>query len=325
MMPPPTDNAKAALVLTSRLADAGARPLSATEWAGLVSRFADAQLGPAAVFEVDFDPQRVLHLDASMAERVATLLQARTSVAFELDRLLQLGVWTVSTEDAAYPARMKQALGSLAPPVLFGAGEAELLARASIGVVGSRDVSPRGSEFAGLVAEAAVRHGHGLVSGAARGVDQVAMNASFAAEGNVIGVLADSLEARIRKRDVRHALLGGRSCLITPFHPGAGFSVGAAMGRNKIVYGLARLVVVVATAAESGGTWAGATEALAKDIAPVAVWRGPGEGLGNAALEARGAAPVKSIDDVFSLVDDGVATVETDPEQLGIFDDSPPS
>ena len=34
------------------------------------------------------------------------------------------------------------------------------------------------------------------------------------------------------------------------------------MGRNKIIYGLCRCTIVVATDLDTGGTWAGATEAL---------------------------------------------------------------
>lgn len=323
MMPTPTDNGKAALVLTSRLADTDARPFSATEWAGLISRFRDAQIGPAAMFEPGFDPGRLLHLDALTAERIGTLLQTRSAVAFELDRLLRLGIWMVSRGDEVYPARLESALGPLAPPVLFGAGEAALLGVRCVGVVGSRDISPDGAEFARLVAEGAVHHGYGVVSGAARGVDQVAMNASFAAGGGVVGVLADSLEARIRKRDIRQALLGGRTCLVTPFHPGAGFTVGAAMGRNKIVYALADVVVVVAATAGSGGTWVGATEAIGKQISHVAVWRGGGEGPGNGALEDLGAAPVKSVDDVIALLEVGPRAESAAVDQLGMFDDTP--
>jgi predicted Rossmann fold nucleotide-binding protein DprA/Smf involved in DNA uptake len=51
-------------------------------------------------------------------------------------------------------------------------------------------------------------------------------------------------------------------CLVTPFSPNAGFSIGAAMGRNRLIYCLADYAIVVASDAESGGTWAGATEAL---------------------------------------------------------------
>ena len=85
------------------------------------------------------------------------------------------------------------------------------------------------------------------------------------------------------------------------------------MGRNKLVYALTQTTVVIATDLDSGGTWAGATEALKKQLARVAVWTGPGAGPGNGALVDLGASPVDEVSQVFSLDDVGP---ESEPEQL---------
>ena len=66
------------------------------------------------------------------------------------------------------------------------------------------------------------------------------------------------------------------------------------MGRNKLIYALADLTVVVAADTGGGGTWTGADEALRRGVGRVAVWRGDGEGPGNAALESRGAVAIRS-------------------------------
>ena len=72
----------------------------------------------------------------------------------------------------------------------------------------------------------------------------------------------------IRLPEIRHALERGDLCLVTPYSPNAGFSVGAAMGRNRLIYCLADYAIVVASDAEKGGTWAGATEALKNGWVP---------------------------------------------------------
>ena len=41
------------------------------------------------------------------------------------------------------------------------------------------------------------------------------------------------------------------------------------MGRNRLIYTLADYAIVVASDAETGGTWAGATEALKNNWLPV--------------------------------------------------------
>ena len=72
--------------------------------------------------------------------------------------------------------------------------------------------------------------------------------------------------------------------MCTPYNPDAPFSVGNAMGRNKLIYAMADLTLVVACEPGKGGTWQGATEALEKNFGRIAVWQGPGEGAGNAKL-----------------------------------------
>ena len=189
-------------------------------------------------------------------------------------------------------------LGATAPVLLYAAGAVELLDRPGVGVVGSRDVSPEGAQVAGAAAELAARLDLPLVSGGARGVDQTAMNAAFEAGGSVVGVLAESLVRKLRSADIRRAIHDGRTVMCTPYSPEAPFSVGNAMGRNKLIYALSDLALVVAADAGTGGSWSGATEALRRGFGRVAVWRGPGEGPGNEKLEERGAVPVTSLDEL---------------------------
>jgi predicted Rossmann fold nucleotide-binding protein DprA/Smf involved in DNA uptake len=78
--------------------------------------------------------------------------------------------------------------------------------------------------------------------------------------------------------------------LITPYAPTAGFSVGAAMGRNKIIYGLADFAVVIQSDYQTGGTWAGAVEALKAGWCPVFVRETADIPKGNRELLKLGAA-----------------------------------
>jgi predicted Rossmann fold nucleotide-binding protein DprA/Smf involved in DNA uptake len=100
---------------------------------------------------------------------------------------------------------------------------------------------------------------------------------------------------------VRTAISEGQACFCTAFKPTAGFSAANAMGRNKIIYGLSKVTLVVATDVETGGTWAGATEALRRGYAPVAVWTGDGAVAGNARLVELRAWPVTAVDELFEV------------------------
>jgi predicted Rossmann fold nucleotide-binding protein DprA/Smf involved in DNA uptake len=178
-------------------------------------------------------------------------------------------------------------------------------------------VTDEGKAAAEKIAAEAARKQRSVVSGGARGVDSFAMNAAFMAGGTVVGVLADSLQARIRKSSTLQAIDEGTVCLVSQQIPSSGFTPHSAMARNKLVYALAEVTVVVATDLESGGTWAGATEALKKGNGRVAVWTGDGSGPGNDALIRLGATPLQSTNDLFNLE----SPVKSKPsEQLGLLD-----
>ncbi len=119
-------------------------------------------------------------------------------------------------------------------------------------------------------------------------MDTLSMNAALEARGSAVGILADSLEKTIRNTEVCSALGRGDLCLATPYSPKAGFSVGAAMGRNRLIYCLADYAIVVASDAEKGGTWAGATEALKAGWIPVFVLDHPAMPEGNRLLMQKG-------------------------------------
>jgi predicted Rossmann fold nucleotide-binding protein DprA/Smf involved in DNA uptake len=257
----------------------------------------------AALADSGYQPADLFGLQGSIAtipgveepERIEALLADASTATIAASDLEQRGIWTLTQADAGYPARLSETLAIDAPPVLFGVGDAGLLHHPGIGIVGSRNISEAGGAAAQTLAAEAVRLGYSVVSGGARGTDQFSMNAAVSGGGNVVGVLADALTDRIRKSDVLAALDGGSTCLITQQTPSSGASPGAAMGRNKIIYGLTEATAIVASALESGDTWAGAIEALNRDLTRVVVWRGEGEGDGNAALVARGAMELSDI------------------------------
>ena len=293
------DDSLATILLVGRLPADAVEPLKASEFwklCELVGEPGDL-LGVAEERLV-----AELGLAEEMAGRVVALLDRATAMAFELERLGQAGITALTPFDEHYPQRFIERLGSSAPVLLYAAGAVESLGRPGLGVVGSRNVSTEGADVARGAAELAARLGLPLTSGGARGVDQTAMNAAFEAGGAVVGMLAESLVRKLRSADVRRAIHEGHTVMCTPFSPEAPFSVGNAMGRNKLIYALSAVTLVVTADAEVGGTWSGATEALRRSFGQVAVWRGPGEGPGNEILEERGAVPVTSLDELEAAV-----------------------
>jgi predicted Rossmann fold nucleotide-binding protein DprA/Smf involved in DNA uptake len=154
-------------------------------------------------------------------------------------------------------------------------------------VVGSRHLDEVGQECAKFVGNACGLSGQVLYSGGAKGVDTISMDAALEARGTAVGVLAADLERAVRSR--KDALGRGDLCLVTPYNPNAGFSVGAAMGRNRLIYCLADYAIVVAADTETGGTWAGAIETLKNKWVPVFVLEHDAMPEGNRLLMQKGA------------------------------------
>ena len=80
------------------------------------------------------------------------------------------------------------------------------------------------------------------------------MRGALKAGGKVAGVLADSLERMVMNREHRNLLLEEKLAFISPYDPNAGFNVGHAMQRNKLIYALADAALVVNAEENKGGT-----------------------------------------------------------------------
>jgi DNA processing protein len=322
-----SDDGQALLALCSACGlppDADARgldPFKLSEWNELSKRIGASPLQrPSELHGKKADDlARQLKIEVEEAERISRLLDRAGRLAIELDALYSRGIWAVTRVDELYPAKLRETLKHQAPTVLFGSGDIHLLRKPGVAVVGSRNIDEKGAAFAKEIGRKAVRSGMAVVSGGARGTDRIAMDGAMEADGVSIGALADSLEATIRKGDVRQLLIEGRLVFLTPFAPSAGFSVGAAMGRNKVIYGLSNYAVVVSSELETGGTWAGAIEALKGSWCPVFVRDGDGMPTGNQALIKRGAvalpeSDLNGIDDLQGWMQSRVTTpaVQTD-------------
>jgi len=219
-----------------------------------------------------------------------------------IERWQARAIWVVSRADAEYPRRLKARLREDAPAVLYGCGEMGLLELGGLAVVGSRHVDDSLIDYTMDVGRLAARSGRTIVSGGAKGIDQAAMRGALEAGGKVSGVLADSLEKTTMNREHRNLLLDSQLVLISPYDPSAGFNVGNAMQRNKLIYALADASLVVSSDMNKGGTWAGATEQLDKlKFVPVYI-RSTGEpSTGLDALRKKGALPWPNPQDVDAL------------------------
>ena len=267
----------------------GLRPLTAAEFNRLASWLSEQAIELDDLLDASGELDWTDELGLDLA-RIDGLLARGAALALAVERWFNHGIWIRSSTDQDYPDRFRTALPESMPPLLYGVGDHRLLSdqQAGLAIVGSREATPDALEFAQEVAGRAAGERITVVSGGARGIDITAMVATLEAGGAAIGVLADQLNRSAVSNDFRDHIRDQRLTLISPFAPEAGFNIGNAMARNKLIYLLARWALVISSSEGSGGTWAGATENLNNGWVPLFVHAGPNMPAGNMQLIASG-------------------------------------
>ncbi|PID43795.1 MAG: DNA processing protein DprA [Proteobacteria bacterium] len=301
-----SSTAQATLLLTSYFSKASsetAKPLGNAEWGRFALWLKDKSITPADLLVTD--PKALLqgwHDARISADRIIALLNRGHSLALAMEKWQRAGLWVVTRSDPEYPKRLKQRLKTDSPPVLFGCGNKALLDVRSLAVIGSRNASKSDLAFTDQVGAKAAAEGIAIVSGGARGVDEVAMLGAIKQGGVVIGVVADSLLKAATSSKWRKGLMDDHAVLISPFYPEAGFSVGNAMARNKYIYCLADSSLVIHSG-KKGGTLNGAEENLKKSWVPLWVKQTTDQDAANANLVAKGGRWLNADIQAFTISD----------------------
>lgn len=223
---------------------------------------------------------RALGYDAEFSARICALLNREKDLNAYLSIAAEQGIRPLTRVSPAYPARLRR-LGDEAPAVLFCRGDLSLLERPAIALVGSRDLTPAGRDFARRVGELAAGEGYALVSGNARGADRTAQAACLKAGGAVIAVLPAELDACAPENErILYLCLTGWHLPMVAYR---------ALERNRLIHALGEKTLV-AQSHLSGGTWSGSEENLRRGWSPLFVHDDGSEGC--SALIDRGAAPV---------------------------------
>jgi DNA processing protein len=168
----------------------------------------------------------------------------------EIERTLALGARFIVTADPDYPPLLREI--DSAPPLIVARGDAAILRRDGVAIVGARNASAAGLAFTERLARGLARENYVAVSGLARGIDAIAHRATL--ETGTIAVLAGG---HARPYPTEHISLiekivanGGAVVSEMPLEwepRGRDFP-----RRNRIVSGLCLGTVVVEAARRSG-------------------------------------------------------------------------
>jgi DNA processing protein len=201
---------------------------------------------------------------ASLTELEGTTIQAVSAQSLatgksaelareEIARAAAAGVTLLSMEDALYPRRLKEIYDP--PLVLYVRGNAEVLAKPGIAMVGTRHPTPYGTGMAERLATDLAAQGLAIISGMARGVDTASHRGAIAAKGKTIAVFGTGVDVIYPKENSRlsEQILALGGALISEFPLGTFAAPQNFPIRNRILSGMS-IGVLVVEAAEYSGT-----------------------------------------------------------------------
>ena len=154
--------------------------------------------------------------------------------------------------DPRYPPRLLDLARS--PEPLWYEGDATLLSREGIAIVGTRRMTPYGERIARELAMACAEAGIVVVSGLAQGIDSAAHSGALDARGDTVAVLGEGLAsfAPNGRRRRLAARIRERGCLVSQYPPLAPAQGWMFAQRNATIAALARAVIVVEAPPGSG-------------------------------------------------------------------------
>ncbi len=284
-------NSQAITLLCSHLCADDCQPLEPAEWSALASLLLEKGCRPEDFLRFEeTDLTERLELDAQTRERYLRLLDRVAALEFALTEYENMGIRVLTRADKGYPQALRQKLKNSCPPLFYVAGELSLLDRKLAGYVGSRSVSEDDAGFTERCVEKTAKNGYGVVSGGAKGVDQISAETALKMGVPVVEYPSDSLLKKLRVTETIRAVQDGRLLMLSAAKPDAGFQVGIAMMRNRYIYVQSQGTVVIRADYNKGGTWAGATDCLKHDWCPV--FCRDCANPGNQALIRKGAAAI---------------------------------
>lgn len=289
-------DAKATLLLVSQLrqkANEDTRILAPTEYDDLMTWMDSQSLSLTDLLNMEKVESGLDGLPGR--DRIANLLSRRLALSVSLESWSSQSIGALCAKDSSFPVKWIEKLKRV-PPIVFVAGNLDLVNKGGVAIVGSRHIEKSAEEFTQKLGKSCAALGVQVISGGAKGVDQIALTSSLENGGTAIAVLADSLSKATLSPVYREFLRNGSLLLLSPYDPEAHFMVGNAMARNRLIYSLSDIAVVVNSDAKTGGTWAGATENMKNGWAPLYVRSSENPVQGNVELIALGGTPIEEGD-----------------------------
>lgn len=206
---------------------------------------------PDAIFNASLTSLEAHKLPAAVAQAIHSR-QPLSAAAKELAQAEAAKCRLLTWDEPQYPQLLREIYDP--PPLLYVKGNADLLNRHAISIVGTRRPTPYGNQMAERLARDLADRGLIIVSGLARGIDACAHKGALrSVRGGTIGILGCGIDVIYPKENRKiFAEIEERGAIISEFPMGAFPAPQNFPIRNRLIAGIARGVVVVEGAQYSG-------------------------------------------------------------------------
>jgi DNA processing protein len=172
----------------------------------------------------------------------------------EIDVCANNGINLMSYSDVQYPERLKYIQDP--PIILYTKGNISTLNREkSVAIIGTRDPSNYGIEYARRFSKLMASKGFSIISGLASGIDTIGHTACLDENGETAAVLAHGLATSIypsENEKLAHRILDEDGCLVSEYGPMVGYKSYTFVERDRLQAGLSDGIVVIETDVNGG-------------------------------------------------------------------------
>jgi len=229
-------------------------------WIWLTTRRGLSPAGALTVLDHFTTPERAYYGEREDYEALPLSAEARRALLDKkldgANRILgdcdRLGLRVMTFQDADYPQRLRQIADP--PMVLYIKGRVfRFDEEAAIGVVGMRECSSYGKEWAGKLAMDLAANGALVVSGTAKGIDACAIRGALMGGGPVVSMLAGGVDVKFPNENrFLYDDVAAAGALISEYPPGTPHKGSHFRPRNRILSGLCLGVLAVECGPDSG-------------------------------------------------------------------------
>lgn len=224
-------------------------------------------------------------------------------------------IYEIEKGNKNYPKQLLQI--EKPPEKLYVIGNIELLQKKAIGIVGTRDSTQYGEEYAKRFASKLSKAGITIISGLAIGIDSIAHKNAMKNKGRTIAVIGSGFQYIFpeENKELFYEILENKGCIISEYPPNTKVKMSNFPIRNRIIAGISSGVLVVEAKFRSGSSIT-ATDAFKqkKPVFCIPNQIGVKTGVGTNNLIKIGAKLVTNVNEI--LLEIGENEVEEQEEEI---------